>query len=465
MLFQNGNKKARKGLKIVIVGCGKIGSTLTEKLYKEGHDITVVDVNGDRLQSMAEQYDVMGVQGNGASFQVQKDAGVGNADLFIAVTDKDELNLLCCIVAHFNGKCAAIARVRTPDYSDEVGFLKTKLDLAMVINPEQQTAHEMARILSLPEALAVNSFARGSVEMVRFKIPEGCVLDGQTLMRLGTSFDCDVLICAVERNREIYIPGGSFELRSGDVVSFIATMPEARKFFGKIDIRAFDVKRTLIVGGGKASYYLARHLIENGIGVKIIEKDIKRCDELGELLPQAEIICGDGTNAELLAEEEIGEADAFIPLTSIDEENIMLTLYAADVSDAKVITKIQRKTFHKVIERLQLGSIIYPREITAEAIVAFVRGMAASRGNDNIETLYHMFDNRVEAVEFSVRAESKATNIPLKDLKLRDNTLVACIIRDGQSMIPRGLDEIRTRDNVIIVTTHTGLHVLDDILK
>ena len=355
--------------------------------------------------------------------------------------------------------------MRTPDYSDEVGFLKTKLDLAMVINPEQQTAHEMARILSLPEALAVNSFARGSVEMVRFKIPEGCVLDGQTLMRLGTSLDCDVLICAVERNREIYIPGGSFELRSGDVVSFIATMPEARKFFGKIGIRAFDVKRTLIVGGGKASYYLGRHLIENGIGVKIIEKDIKRCDELGELLPQAEIICGDGTNAELLAEEEIGEADAFIPLTGIDEENIMLTLYAADVSDAKVITKIQRKTFHKVIERLQLGSIIYPREITAEAIVAFVRGMAASRGNDNIETLYHMFDNRVEAVEFSVRAESKATNLPLKDLKLRDNTLVACIIRDGQSMIPRGLDEIRTRDNVIIVTTHTGLHVLDDILK
>ena len=465
MFFQNGNKKARKGLKIVIVGCGKIGSTLTEKLYKEGHDITVVDTNGDRLQSMAEQYDVMGVQGNGAIFQVQKDAGVESADLFIAVTDKDELNLLCCIVAHSNAKCAAIARVRTPDYSDEVGFLKTRLDLAMVINPEQQTAHEMARILSLPEALAVNSFARGSVEMVRFKIPEGCELNGQTLARLGASLDCDVLICAVERSREIFIPGGSFELHSGDVVSFISTMPEARKFFGKIGIRTFDVKRTLIVGGGKASYYLARHLIENGIGVKIIEKDIKRCDELGELLPQAEIICGDGTNAELLAEEEIGEADAFIPLTSIDEENIMLTLYAADVSDATVITKIQRKTFHKVIERLQLGSIIYPREITAEAIVAFVRGMAASRGNDNIETLYHMFDNRVEAVEFSVRAESKATNIMLKDLKLRDNTLVACIIRNGQSMIPRGQDEIRTRDNVIIVTTHTGLHVLDDILK
>ena len=463
MLFQN--KKDRKGLKIVIVGCGKIGSTLTEKLYKEGHDITVVDVDSDRLQSMAEQYDVMGVQGNGASFEVQKDAGVGNADLFIAVTDKDELNLLCCIVAHFNGKCAAIARVRTPDYSNEVGFLKTKLDLAMVINPEQQTAHEMARILSLPEALAVNSFARGSVEMVRFKIPEGCVLDGRTLAQLGATMDSDVLICAVERSREIFIPGGSFALQSGDVVSFIATMREARKFFGEIGIRTFDVRRTLIVGGGKASYYLARHLIENGIGVKIIEKDIRRCDELGELLPQAEIICGDGTNAEVLAEEEIGEADAFIPLTGLDEENIMLTLYAADVSDAKVITKIQRKTFHNVIDRLQLGSIIYPREITAEAIVAFVRGLAASRGNDNIETLYHMFDNRVEAVEFSVRAESKATNIMLRDLKLKDNTLVACIIRDGKSMIPRGLDEIRTRDNVIIVTTHTGLHVLDDILR
>ena len=246
---------------------------------------------------------------------------------------------------------------------------------------------------------------------------------------------------------------------------FIATMPDARRFFGWIGIRTFAVRKAMIVGGGKTSYYLSRLLIENGIGVKIIEKEISRCDELGELLPQAEIICGDGTNAEVLAEEEIGQADAFIPLTGLDEENIMLTLYAADVSDAKVITKIQRRTFHNVISRLQLGSIIYPREITAEAIVAFVRGMTASRDNDNIETLYHMFDNRVEAVEFSVRAESKATGVMLKDLELRDNTLVACIIREGQSRIPRGQDVIRTGDNVVVVTTHMGLHVLDDILK
>lgn len=465
MLFMNNRKKARKGLKIVIVGCGKIGSTLTEKLYKEGHDITVVDTDSERLQSMAEQYDVMGIEGNGASFQVQREAGVESADLFIAVTDKDELNLLCCTVAHFNGKCAAIARVRNPEYSDEVGFLKSKLDLAMVINPEQQTAHEIARILSLPEALAVNSFARGSVEMVRFKIPEGSMLDGQTLAQLGASPDNDVLICAVERSQEIFIPRGSFALHSGDVVSFIATMPDARRFFDWIGIRTFDVKKTLIVGGGKASYYLSRLLIENEIGVKIIEKEIQRCDELGELLPQAEIICGDGTNSEVLAEEEISEADAFIPLTGTDENNVMLTLYAADVSDAKVITQIQRKTFHNVISRLQLGSIIYPRELTAEAIVAYVRGMAASKDNDNIETMYHMFDNRVEAVEFSVRAESRATEEMLMNLKLRDNTLVACIIRDGQSRIPRGQDVIRVGDNVIIVSTHMGLHVLDDILK
>ncbi len=465
MLFHTGRKNARKGLNIVIVGCGKIGSILTEKLYKEGHDVTVVDTKSERLQSMAEQYDIMEVEGNGASFQVQKEAGVENADLFIAVTDKDELNLLCCTVAHFNGKCAAIARVRTPEYSEEVGFLKSKLDLAMVINPEQQTAHEIARILSLPEALGVNSFARGSVEMVRFKIPEGSILDGKTLIQLGSYSDNDVLICAVERDQEIFIPGGRFVLRSGDVVSFIATMPDARRFFGWIGIRTFAVRKAMIVGGGKTSYYLSRLLIENGIGVKIIEKEISRCDELGELLPQAEIICGDGTNAEVLAEEEIGQADAFIPLTGLDEENIMLTLYAADVSDAKVITKIQRRTFHNVISRLQLGSIIYPREITAEAIVAFVRGMTASRDNDNIETLYHMFDNRVEAVEFSVRAESKATGVMLKDLELRDNTLVACIIREGQSRIPRGQDVIRTGDNVVVVTTHMGLHVLDDILK
>ncbi len=454
----------KNGLNIIIVGCGKVGMTLIEQLSKEGHDITIIDKNAAKVQEMSNLYDIMGLVGNGASYSVQMEAGIENADLIIAVTASDELNLLCCTVAKQVGDCAAIARVRTPDYSKEAGYLREKLGLTMIINPELEASLETARILYLPTALEVNSFAHGQAEIVKFKIPEGNLLDGMTIATLGKSITNDILICAIEREGEVYIPGGNFQMAKDDIVSFVAPRRHIRSFLKKIGFKTKQVKDAMIVGGGKASYYLAKQLIAMGIDVKIIEQNKERCEELSILLPEAIIINGDGTDEEVLREEGIEYAQAFIPLTGIDEENIMLTLHAKQVSNAKLITKINRSTFKNVISKLDLGSVIYPRYITSEAIIAYVRAKKNST-NSNIETLYHMFDNRAEAIEFRVDEPSSVTGIPLKDLMLKNDLLVSFIYRNGKVQIPSGLDTIEVGDTVMIVTTHTGLDNIQDIIR
>ena len=456
--------QSKNGLNIIIVGCGKVGMTLIEQLSKEGHDITIIDKNAAKVQEMSNLYDIMGLVGNGASYSVQMEAGIENADLIIAVTASDELNLLCCTVAKQVGDCAAIARVRTPDYSKEAGYLREKLGLTMIINPELEASLETARILYLPTALEVNSFAHGQSEIVKFKIPEGNLLDGMTIATLGKSITNEILICAIEREGEVYIPGGNFQMAKNDIVSFVAPRRHIRSFLKKIGFKTKQVKDAMIVGGGKASYYLAKQLIAMGIDVKIIEQNKERCEELSILLPEAIIINGDGTDEEVLREEGIEYAQAFIPLTGIDEENIMLTLHAKQVSNAKLITKINRSTFKNVISKLDLGSVIYPRYITSEAIIAYVRAKKNST-NSNIETLYHMFDNRAEAIEFRVDEPSSVTGIPLKDLMLKNDLLVSFIYRNGKVQIPSGLDTIEVGDSVMIVTTHTGLDNIQDIIR
>uniref|UniRef100_UPI003FF0456F Trk system potassium transporter TrkA n=1 Tax=Eubacterium sp. TaxID=142586 RepID=UPI003FF0456F len=456
--------QSKNGLNIIIVGCGKVGMTLIEQLSKEGHDITIIDKNAAKVQEMSNLYDIMGLVGNGASYSVQMEAGIENADLIIAVTASDELNLLCCTVAKQVGDCAAIARVRTPDYSKEAGYLREKLGLTMNINPELEASLETARILYLPTALEVNSFAHGQAEIVKFKIPEGNLLDGMTIATLGKSITNEILICAIEREGEVYIPGGNFQMAKNDIVSFVAPRRHIRSFLKKIGFKTKQVKDAMIVGGGKASYYLAKQLIAMGIDVKIIEQNKERCEELSILLPEAIIINGDGTDEEVLREEGIEYAQAFIPLTDIDEENIMLTLHAKQVSNAKLITKINRSTFKNVISKLDLGSVIYPRYITSEAIIAYVRAKKNST-NSNIETLYHMFDNRAEAIEFRVDEPSSVTGIPLKDLMLKNDLLVSFIYRNGKVQIPSGLDTIEVGDTVMIVTTHTGLDNIQDIIR
>ncbi len=459
-------KNTVKGLQIIIVGCGKVGRTLVEQLSKEGHDITIIDKNAEKVQAISGLYDVMGVTGNGASYSVQMDAGIENTDLIVAVTDSDELNLLCCTVAKRVGHCAAIARVRTPDYSMEAGYLRDKLGLAMIINPEMEASREVVRILSVPTALEVNSFAHEQAEMIKIKVPEGNMLAGMKIARVGKEIEImdKILICAVERGEEVYIPSGDFRIEAGDIISFVASRLQAKAFLERISFKTNQVKNCMIIGGGKAAYYLGKQLLNMGISVKIIEDDRKRCEELSVLLPKAVIINGNGTDEELLKEEGIARVESFIPLTGIDEENIMLTMYARQVSGAKVITKINRIDFRGVINSLDLGSVIYPRYITAEKIIAYVRAKKDSM-DSNIETLYHMFDSRVEAIEFRVYKESAVTGVPLMKLSLKKNLLISFINRNNDIIIPSGHDTIEVGDTVMIVTTHTGFNDLQDILK
>ncbi len=453
----------KQGLNIIIVGCGKVGATLVEQLVKEQHDITIIDKNYNVIQSITDMYDVMGLAGNGASYSVQMEAGIQKADLIIAVTDSDELNLLCCTMAKRVGNCAAIARVRTPDYVGDVGFIREQLGLAMIINPELEAAKVASRILFLPTALQVNSFAHGQAEMIRFKIPEGNFLDGITVAHLGHTIAASILICAVERGEEITIPSGNFRLQQGDVVSVVAARKAVKEFLEDIGFKTKRVKNTLIIGGGNAAVYLARLLQSYGVYVKIIEKDPARCEELSILLPKAVIINGDGTDQDLLIEEGIESAESFVPLTGIDEENVMLSLFAKQISEAKLITKIDRMNFRNVISSLDLGSVIYPRYITSEAIIAYVRARTASI-DSNIETLYHVFDNRAETIEFLVTENSKVTDTPLSQLSLKPGLLLSFINRRGNIIIPSGQDYIQKGDTVMVVTTQTGLTDIADIL-
>lgn len=462
-MFQNKAEK-KHNLNIIIVGIGKVGGTLVEQLSKEGNDITIIDKNPTAVQAMSGLYDVMGVVGNGASYSVQMEAGIENCDLFIAVTESDELNLLCCTVAKRVSNCSAIARVRTPDYSKEVGYLREKLGLTMIINPDLESAKEVARILYLPATLEVNSFAHGQAEMIKFKIPEGNILANLPISQLGKAISHKVLICAVERDGEVYIPSGNFVLEEGDIISYVANRKVAKQFLNALGFNTRQVKNTMIIGGGTSAQYLADKLLHSGVAVKIIERDKARCEELSLLLPKAIIINGDGTDEELLKEEGIQSAESFVPLTGIDEENIMLTLFARQVSNAKVVTKINHITFKDVINNLDLGSVIYPRYITSEAIIAYARAKKNSLGS-NIETLYHLFDSRVEAIEFRVRNESKVTNTPLMELSLKKNLLITFINRNGSIIIPSGQDSIKVGDTVMIVTTHTGFNDILDILE
>ena len=455
--------KTIKKLNIIIVGCGKVGRTVVEQLHKEGHNITIIEKDPIKLAQITNMYDVMGVEGNGASYNIQMEAGIESTDLLIAVTGSDELNLLCCTIAKRASDCSAIARVRTPDYSREVAYLQEKLGLAMIINPELEAAREIVSILSLPSALEVNSFAHGQAEMIEFEIPKDNLLDGITLFELTQKMTVSALVTCVKRENAVHIPSGGFILRAGDIVSIVGARRFAKVFLNDIGINTRQVTDCLIIGGGKSAYYLAASLLSNGVSVKLIEQDEARCSELSVLLPKAIIIHGDGSDENLLMEEGLQHAESFVPLTGIDEQNILLTLFANQVSKAKVVTKVNRINFKGVIGDLDLGSIVYPKYIASEAIVAYVRAKSAS-SDKNIETLYHLFDQQVEAIEFNVTESSNATSTPLSKMRLKKNVLVSFINRNGKIIIPSGSDSIEIGDTVMIVTTEQGFKHITDIL-
>lgn len=451
-------------MKIIIIGCGKVGRTLAQQLSEEQHDIVLVDTNAEKLQEVTEEIDAMTLVGNGASIGVQKEAGVEDADMLIAITNSDELNLLCCLIAKKVSKCETVARVRNPIYSEEINFIKERLGVSMSLNPELATATEMARLLRFPSAIQIDTFAKGRVELLKFKVKPEFDMDGLAVSGLADKFKCDILICGVERDGEVTIPGGDFILKDNDLVSIVASPTNSAAFFKKIGQGTNQVKNALIVGGGTLGYYLAKQLLSMKIRVRIVEKDAKRCEELSELLPEAVIINGDGTDKKLLLQSGLEAAEAFITLTNIDEENIFLALYAKDQSHAKLITKVNRFAFDNIIEKLDLGSVIYPKYITADYILQYVRAMQNSIGS-NVETLYQILDNQAEALEFSIREDGPVVGVPLMDLALKKNLLVACINHNGRIIIPRGHDQIQVGDTVIIVTTEKGLQDINDILR
>ena len=451
-------------MKVIIIGCGKVGRTLAQQLSEEQHDIILIDTNGQKLQEFTEEIDAMYLIGNGASIGIQKDAGIETADMLIAVTNSDELNLLCCLIAKRVSKCHTVARVRNPVYSEEINFIKERLGISMSLNPEFATATEMARLLRFPSAIQIDTFAKGRVELLKFKIKPEFNMDGLAVSGLAERFKCDVLICGVERDGEVSIPGGNFILKDNDRVSIVASPKNSAAFFKKIGLANNQVKNALIVGGGTLGYYLAKQLLHMKIKVRIVERDLRRCDELSELLPGAVIINGDGTDKKLLLQSGLPSAEAFVPLTNIDEENIFLSLYAKEQSNAKLVTKVNRFAFDSIIDKLDLGSVIYPKYITADYILQYVRAMQNSIGS-NVETLYQILDNKAEALEFSIREHGPVVGVPLMDLSLKKNLLVACINHNGRIIIPRGHDQIEIGDTVIIVTTQKGLQDVNDILR
>lgn len=452
-------------MNIIIVGMGKIGEKLVEYLaYEEHHNITAVDLDRDILSDVVNTYDIMGVEGSGASINTLKEAGIEDADILIAVTQSDELNLLACFIARKLSKCSTLARVRKPQYKKEIQLFKEDLGLAMIINPEYTAAMEIARALRFPSAIQVDTFAKGRVEILKFKILESSVLNNLKILNLRQQLNCDILVCGVERGQEAFIPGGDFVLKAGDYISVVATAKNASDFIKKIGLKTDKVKDTTIVGGGTTAVYLANILIKSGIDVKIIEQNKSRCEHLCTLVPDATIINGDGTENDLLLEEGIENAESFVALTNIDEENVLLSLYAKSKSKGKVITKINRISYDEVIGNIGLDTVIYPKDITAEYIVKFVRAMNNSL-ECNIETMHYILDGKAEALEFSIKENSPISGIAIENLSLKENTLIASITRNDNIITPGGKDVILPGDTVIIVTTNKGFEDIKDILK
>lgn len=451
-------------MKIIIVGCGKVGSSLAEQLDREGHEITLIDNKASAIQNISNTLDVLGIIGNGASYNTQLSAGIEDADLLIAVTGSDELNLLCCVIAKKAGDCQTIARVRNPQYNSELDFIKEEMGLSMIINPELETANDIVRLIRFPSAIKVDVFAKEKIDLLMVEIPKHSILDNMQIMNLPSKLHCNILVCAVERDEQVFIPSGSFILKSGDKISIVATPKNAIEFFYKIGVPTSTIKNVMIVGGGNIAVYLTHKFTEMGVNVKIIEQSYERCEELSELLPEALIINANASDHNVLIEEGIESMDAFISLTNLDEENILLSLYAQKNSHAKVLTKITRLTYDKIIADMPLGVIIKPKLITANRIIQLARSMQNPKGN-NIETLYKIIGGKAEALEFRVRNNSNLVNIPLSNLKLKNNLLICSIYRNNKVIIPNGQDSLHEGDSVVIVTTNTGLDDLNDILK
>ena len=455
-------------MNIIIVGCGQVGQTLALELLSDGNDITIIDLSAAKVKALSERADILGIVGNGASHTVQIAAGIESADLLISVTDSDELNLLCCMIAKKHSNCQVIARVKNPVYSKEASYLKGELGLAMVINPEFAAAEEIARILRFPAATQIETFAKGRVELLKFRLPEDSVLVGMSVKRVAQELKTDILICTVEREDAPYIVNGDFVFESRDLISVVATPKNADAFFKKIGYKGKPIKDTLILGSTDMTYYLCELLKNSDIAVKIISNNREKCEELAEAYENATVIEADETDRAALVEEGIERAGAVLALTKYDEENILLSLSAKSYGVQKTITIVNKPEYSDITRNLELDTVIYPKNIAADMIIRFVRAMRSTRAS-NVEAMYTFIkgDVEVEATEFIINEGSPVVDIPLSELgpKLKRDVLVAAILRnETQVIIPHGQDSIKVGDSVVIVSKELGLNDISDIL-
>ena len=452
-------------MKILIVGAGKVGLAITQQLSAEGHDITVVDVDADKLGVVSDMYDVITLEGSGTNIDVLKEADTQNADLLIAATGSDEVNMVCSVAARYLGAKHIVARMKNPEYAHQREVLRDGFGMSAVFNPDMEAAREIARILQFPTAARVETFMKGRAELVEYRVPEVSELNDTPLNQLGRKFRAKVLVCAVERGGNVCIPNGDFVLKNGDRLSVAGARPELRRFFENVGAYKKAVKSVILLGGSRIAAYLAMQLMDVGIAVSIIERRRERCEQLCDLLPSASIICGDGCKQEVLLEEGITNADAFVALTGFDEDNIIVSMYAGRCHVGKVITKVSDDHFVAMLENSGLDCFICPKLLAAQEITRYARATQNAESSSSVETLYRIIDNKVEALEFVVGAGSRCLGTTLKDLPVRANILIAGVIRGSQYLIPDGNSVLGEGDRAVVVTTHSGLRDLDAILE
>ncbi len=449
-------------MKIVIIGLGSTGRTILKSLSGEGHTITIIDEDKEKVERLIAQYDVTGVVGNGASLDVQREAGAKGADLAIVLTNSDEMNVFACLVAKKIGVKNTVARVRNPEYRGQIIEMKDELGISMIVNPEKDTATEIFNLINLPAIAKVEHFAKGRVLLVEIVAEEGCALVGETLLSLGKKLTAKVLICAVQRGEEVIIPSGNFTIEAGDRIHFTSDASVLREFLSEIRILNVPLKNIMIVGGSKVGYYLADELSKKKYKVKLIEGNKATAEELAESLPKVTVIYGNGTQHDLLLEEGIEAMDAFVALTDVDEENMVVSLFASQRKVRKTITQIKNEELYGMLSQLGIPNNVSPKDIMADRILSYIRALENKKGS-NVLTLYRLVNNRVEALEFLAKRQERFYDRPLKELKLKDNCLIACIIRDNTVMIPNGNSTICLGDNVIVVTTHKNFDDLADV--
>ena len=452
-------------MKIIIVGGGKVGQTTARRLSDEGHDVVLVDKNPDRMHHISNTMDILCIKGNGLRTGVLLEAGVSDTDLIIATTSSDEINMLCCLTAKRLGAKHTIARIRDPEYSEELSSLRKEMGLDMVLNPEREAAGEIARVLRFPTAIHVETFMEGKVEMVSFRIKNDGMLQGQSISAIMSKVKLSVVFCAVVHNGEVIIPDGNYIAQPDDMFYVIGEPAEIHRFFRTMKRDTNKSKSAFIIGGGRIAYYLCRFLSDIGIEVKLLEINRDRCLELNELLPGCIIIHGDGSDAELLEEEDMADFSSVVTITGRDEENLLIALYASRLGVPKVVAKINRGNYDEIIESFGVDSVISPKDITAVQIIRFVRALNNSLGHANIETLYHIVDGKAEAVEFIADQTTHNLGVPFKDIQFKKNFIVAAIKRKRRIIIPSGNDFIQSGDRVVFVCSNSKVSDLNDVFE